>query len=208
MVAAAPVASRLSTRAGRIGASLGLLLLCATPRLHAQRTDSARAGVSVPTSPAPAAPDTLNPLARRPPVSPGRAFLMSALVPGWGQATLRRPTAGTIFTAVEAMSIAMLIQSKRELAQARRLSRDSVVDHYEPPAQPGAAPTPVYAPNDFAGRIDARKQAVEDWAALLIFNHLLAGADAFVAAHLWDVPVEVSPNPSGRGAMLRLQLRW
>jgi hypothetical protein len=147
-------------------------------------------------------------LSRIPPVSPGRAFLQSVLVPGWGQASLRRPTAGTIFTAVEAMSVTMLIQSKHELSEARRAASDSVVDHYEAPSTPDGEPTPVFAPNQFAGRIGARKQAVEDWAALLIFNHLLSGADAFIAAHLWDVPVEVSPGSTGQSAKLSVRIPW
>jgi hypothetical protein len=33
-----------------------------------------------------------------------------------------------------------------------------------------------------------------------VFNHLLAGADALVASHLWDVPFKValSASPDGR----------
>ena len=150
-------------------------------------------------------PDSLS---AKPPVSPAHAFLESLLVPGWGQASLHRSVAGTIFTVVEAMSVAMLIQSKRELAIARRYSADSVVDHYDPPTQPGGAPTPVYQPNQYAARIRPRKQAVEDWAALLIFNHLVSGADAFVAAHLWDVPVEVSPRPSERRVSVGVRVGW
>jgi len=179
--------------------------------LHAQRTDSARAGVSAPVPTR--APDTAESVGRdsltaRPPISPGHAFLESALVPGWGQATLHRSTAGTIFTVVEAMSVAMLIQSKKELAEARRFGADSIVDHYDPPPQPGGTPTPVYAPNQFTARIKPRKQAVEDWTFLLIFNHLIAGADAFVAAHLWDVPIEVSARSGNRSAAFLVRIPW
>lgn len=179
--------------------------------LHAQQIDSARVGVSAmaparaPATAAPVRPDSLT---ARPPVSPGHAFLQSVLVPGWGQATLHRSTAGTIFTVVEAMSVAMLIQSKKELAEARRFGTDSIVDHYDPPAQPGGAPTPVYAPNQFTARIKPRKQAVEDWTFLLIFNHLIAGADAFVAAHLWDVPIQVSARPGDRSAAFLVSIPW
>ena len=44
-----------------------------------------------------------------------------------------------------------------------------------------------------------KKQEVQDWAVLLVFNHLLSGAEAFVAAMLWDFPVEITPQrlPSG-----------
>lgn len=173
-----------------IGAA-AVMALCAAPGLRAQAADSARVG---PTAPA-GASDTLSPaldsMRRRPPISPKRAFLQSLLVPGWGQASLRRPTAGGIFVAVEVMSVAMLVQSKQELAAARAAARDSVL-------VPGGG----YEPNPLAGRIRPRRQAVEDWAALLIFNHLLAGADAFVAAHLWNVPIEVGGHASAREARI------
>lgn len=194
---------------GRV-AIVGVALALAVP-LAAQQVDSARAGVSAsgPTR-ATVMPVVLRPdsVSSKPPVSPTRALLESMLFPGWGQASLHRSTAGAIFTFVEAMSVAMLIQSKKELAVARRYGADSVVDHYDPPAEPGGAPVPVYQANQFAARIKPRKQAVEDWAALLIFNHLVAGADAFVAAHLWDVPVEVSPRPSERRVTMVVRLHW
>jgi hypothetical protein len=40
---------------------------------------------------------------------------------------------------------------------------------------------------------------VEDWIAFIIANHLFSGADAYVAAHLWDLPtqIEVKPAPGG-----------
>ena len=68
----------------------------------------------------------------------------------------------------------------------------------------------VVCPTRFSTRlVQARRTHVEDWFALLIFNHLLAGADAFVAAHLWDLParVSVSPGPGG-GTVLSATVRW
>ncbi|HEX6965233.1 MAG TPA: hypothetical protein VF166_05490 [Gemmatimonadaceae bacterium] len=191
-------------------ALLAFALLIAMP-LRAQQIDSARAGVSpVSASRTDSAPAALvpDPLSSKPPVSPTHALLESLFVPGWGQASLHRSVAGTIFTVVEAMSVAMVIESKKELADARRFGADSIVDHYDPPTQPGGAPTPVYQPNQYAARIKPRRQAVEDWVALLIFNHLVAGADAFVAAHLWDVPVEVSPRPSEQRVSVTVRVGW
>jgi hypothetical protein len=49
---------------------------------------------------------------------------------------------------------------------------------------------------------------VEDWAAVLIFNHLIAGADAFVSAHLWDVPAAVSVSGAPGGAAMRVAIPW
>ena len=77
----------------------------------------------------------------------------------------------------------------------------------------GGAPLPVYAivcPTYFSTRlVQARRTHVEDWVALLLFNHLVAGADAYVAAHLWDLPgrVAVVAAPGG-GTALALQVRW
>ncbi|MGH7624607.1 MAG: hypothetical protein ACREOJ_04715 [Gemmatimonadaceae bacterium] len=165
--------------------------------LPAQVADSARVGAK--THPAAqqdtgrATPDSLT----RPPISPKRALLQSLLIPGWGQASLHRSTAGAIYVAVEMTSIAMLVQSKRELRDARLASRDSVLGD-------GG----VYVANPLAAQIDPRRQAVEDWTALLIFTHLFSGADAFVAAHLWDVPVQVQGHATTRDAEVSARIEW
>jgi hypothetical protein len=64
-----------------------------------------------------------------------------------------------------------------------------------------------YAPGDedeSRGLVKARKLQYEDWITLLIFNHLFSGADAFVAAQLWDLPqrVEFRRLPGGSHALL------
>ncbi len=50
--------------------------------------------------------------------------------------------------------------------------------------------------------LHSRKLHLEDWVAVVIFNHLIAGADAFVAAELWDFPTHMSIKatalPNGR----------
>jgi hypothetical protein len=112
------------------------------------------------------------------------------LIPGWGQASLDRNTAGGLFVALEVTSIAMLVQSKKQLSIAREAARDSILD----PSSGG------YVANPLAARIRPRKRAVEDWTALLIFSHLIAAADAFVAAHLWDVPIQVQGHEASRSA--------
>jgi hypothetical protein len=181
--------------------ALALLALPALPAsLRAQSADSARVGPTArPRSTA--AVDTLFQQRRaraKPPISPRNAFLESVLVPGWGQATLHRSTAGGIYVAIEAMSIAMLIQSKKELSAARSAARDSVFN-------PDSG---RFVVSPLGSLVKTRKQAVEDWTALLIFNHLLAGADAFVAAHLWDVPVQVTPAGSRYQATISARVRF
>ena len=176
-------------RVAWLAAALAGILLGA-PNASAQRADSTRVGPTAPVASdtVPAARDAL----RRPPISSKRALLESLAVPGWGQASLHRSTAGGLFAALEVTSIAMLIQSKKELNAAKELARDSVFSDS----------LGVNVANPYAGRIPARKQAVEDWTFLLIFTHLISAADAFVAAQLWDVPVEVRGQSDAKNARI------
>jgi len=177
-------------RVGWLAAAVLAGLLLGAPNASAQHADGARVGPTAPVSvdTAAAARDSL----RRPPVSSKHALLESLAVPGWGQASLHRSTAGGLFAALEVTSIAMLIQSKKELTAAKELARDSVFSD--------SLQTNVV--NPYAGRIPARKQAVEDWTFLLIFTHLISAADAFVAAQLWDVPVEVRGQSDAKNARI------
>ena len=173
----------------------------AAPRaLHAQRADSARAGVETPRR-APAAGDSVP----RRPVSPRGAFLRSVLVPGWGQIKLDRGLAAGIFVASEVLFISMVAKSKRDLDVARRFARDSIIESYD---NTSGTPVPVYAPSPFARRVRPRREHYEDWIALVVFNHLLAGADAYVGAQLWDVPARVSIRAQPDGATLVAQMSW
>lgn len=191
-------------------AALGMV--AATRPVRAQQQDSARAGVSPPVEPAPPPELRTSPTAatptpasrRQPPVRPRNAFLYSLVMPGFGQAKIDRGYAGALFFSVEVVAFAMLRQAEIDLHYAQKHSHDStlVVLTYEQDSATGAlrrdstgAPIPStfgYARYDSA-RVAARKTHVEDWLAVLIFNHLIAGADAFVAAQLWDLPAHVHP---------------
>jgi Family of unknown function (DUF5683) len=177
-----------------------LVLAWGVAPARAQVADSARIGVRTPRR-QPAPPDSARRLRdslSRPPISPKRALLLSLLVPGWGQAKLNRAVAGGIYVASEFTSIAMLIQSKRQLNEARRAARDVIYD----PA------TGADTANPLAARIKSRRRQVEDWKTLLIFTHLFAAADAFVAAHLWNVPEEVGTQSDGRRFQLQAKVSW
>jgi hypothetical protein len=73
-------------------------------------------------------------------------------------------------------------------------------------SQPRTSPTvgidtvfAIVCPTRWTTRlVEARRTHVEDWVALLIFNHLISGADAFVAAHLWDLPGRVRVSSARR----------
>ena len=141
----------------------------------------------------------------RPPISPRRAFLYSLLVPGLGQAKLDRGQAGAVFVGVEAVALALAAKSGKAL-DAARASRDSVIVRYIIPAG-GGDPEPVYEVPELGRRIASRRTQIEDWIAVLVFNHLFSGADAFVAAQLWDLPEVLAGREHGR-TRLGLRVRW
>ena len=64
-------------------------------------------------------------------------------------------------------------------------------------------------PNRYAEeRVAARRKHLEDYYALIIATHLLAGAEAFVAAQLWDLPARVSIKALPFGPALAATIRW
>jgi hypothetical protein len=96
----------------------------------------------------------------RPPISPGGAFIRSLILPGWGQARLGRNVTGGMFLLFEGMAGAMVWKATWQLEWAR--TRDKFVESH--------------------------RQEREDWIVLLVFNHLMAGAEAYVSALLFDYP--------------------
>jgi hypothetical protein len=180
--------------------ALGVALLAAgaTPA-YAQRVDSAR----VAPARAPAVDTSARPVPT-PPLSPRRAFLYSLLLPGYAQSVLGRPTAGAIFVVTEAIALAMLRESKADLNEARALRTDSlVVVAFDANGAPIKAPSPY---TDVL--IDVRRGHVEDWVAFIFANHVFAAADAYVGAHLWDLPSQISLRQTREGTVLAARLTW
>jgi hypothetical protein len=140
----------------------------------------------------------------RPPISPKAAFLHSLLLPGWGQSVLRRSTAATLFSAAEIGSIYMVAKSHSDLQRAKALrGLDSIVV-----GDPSLGQTTTKVPAVPPGLINARRLHLEDWLAVWIFNHLLSGADAYVAANLWDLPARVSIQHTPTGPALSARISW
>ncbi|HEY2066826.1 MAG TPA: hypothetical protein VGG84_12760 [Gemmatimonadaceae bacterium] len=167
-------------------------------RAVAQRPDTTRA-------PAPVVVDTVSRPIPQAPLSPRRAFLYSALLPGYAQSVLRRPSAAALFVLTESIGIAMLRESKSELNEARRLRTDSLV----PVGLDPITGVPVFQASSFNdGLINTRRRNVEDWVAFLIANHLFAAADGFVAAHLWDLPIQVSARRTESATVIAARVRW
>ena len=67
----------------------------------------------------------------------------------------------------------------------------------------------VVPPHFDADYVAIRRSHVEDWIAVLIANHLFSGADAYVAAHLWDLPaqIKVSQRPNGT-SVIAARINW
>jgi hypothetical protein len=120
------------------------------------------------------------------PVSPMGGLWRSLLIPGWGQAKLNRKLTGALFITWEGVTLGMSIKSAHELNYLRRTK---------------------------SLKVASKRQERQDWLVLLAFNHLFAGVEAFVSAHLWDFPedLEVSAVPlpeGGFGASIRLPVRF
>jgi hypothetical protein len=184
-------------RTARGLACVTLALGAALPRdAHAQRADSARAGAARAADRPP-----------RPPLSPRRAFLTSLVAPGYAQSVLGRPNAAALFILTEAVALLMVRETSTELRQARRLQDDSIALYFVNPST-GTAET-TYRPARYpSALVRSRRAHLEDWIAALVANHVLAAADAFVAAHLWDVQVQVGLRSTGGSATLGARYRW
>lgn len=122
-----------------------------------------------------------------------------------------------LFAVTEALALTMYAKSRHDYAVARKLGSDSTPTSWVTDPQTGQV---VLGPNGApqvatwsttrynTSRIRARRTHVEDWIAVLVFNHLFAGVDAFVAAQLWDLPANVEFNASPRGARVAARVRW
>jgi len=119
-------------------------------------------------------------LARR--TRPMNAFFRSFLLPGWGQAKLNRKLTGGIFVAWEGVTLGMSLKTRHELAYLRRTN---------------------------SARAEDKRREHEDWLVLLGFNHVFAGLEAYVSAHLSEFPgdLRLQAVPGGLGGTMSLPFR-
>jgi hypothetical protein len=183
--------------------------------VRAQQRDTVRAGIASPQrAQTPPAPRDTTP---RPPMSPRRAFLTSLALPGYAQNVFGRDKAAMIFTIVEIGSLGMARKAAQDLAEAKSLARDSVVSTYKIDPTTGLAlmdaKTGLPIPDTWVAgrftpdRIKARRTHYEDWIAAIVFNHLFSGADAYVAANLWDFKANVGAVSSANSVTVYASLR-
>lgn len=143
---------------------------------------------------------------RKPPLSPPRAFLYSLAIPGYSQSVLGRHRAGALQVAFEAVAIVMVRMSAADLREARRNLADSVIVSF---VDADGDPAIVKVRGPWTSElVRARRAHVEDWIAIWAANHLFSALDAFVAAHLWDLPAEVALTATPRSTGLALKLHW
>jgi hypothetical protein len=110
-------------------------------------------------------------------VRPMGAFLRSLVLPGWGQAATGRQVTGAAFVVWEGVTAMMTLKAQQEANYFKKIHANS---------------------------LDLKRQEVQDWMILWIFNHLFAGAEAYVSAHLQDFPpnLRLQAVPNGVGLTL------
>ncbi len=115
-------------------------------------------------------------------IRPMGAFWRSLLVPGWGQAATGRHTTGAVFVAWEGVTAMMTLKAQQEANYFKAIGSAS---------------------------LKLKRQEVEDWLVLWIFNHLFSGAEAYVSAHLQDFPGDLHLHavPNGIGVSIPLRGR-
>jgi hypothetical protein len=150
-------------------------------------------------------------------MSPRRAFLSSLILPGSAQIVFGRNKSAMLYTVIEIGAIGMARKAALDLGEAKGLPHDSVVATYKIDPSTGLAaidpktglPIPEtwitsrYTPD----RIKARRTHYEDWIAAIIFNHLFSGADAYVAANLWDFRTNIGAVATHRSAGIYASVR-
>ena len=97
---------------------------------------------------------------------------------------MNRKLTGGLFLAWEGVTLGMSLKTRRELAFLRRTN---------------------------SARANDKRQEHEDWLVLLGFNHLFAGLEAYVSAHLADFPGDLRfqavPGGVGAGFSIPIQVR-
>ncbi len=107
-------------------------------------------------------------------VRPMGAFLRSFILPGWGQVATDRPMTGAVFVAWEGVTVMMTLKAQQEANYFKTIH---------------------------SANLRHKRQEVQDWLVLWVFNHFFSGAEAYVSAHLHDFPPDLKLRafPGGIG---------
>lgn len=168
------------------------------------------AAQEAPPAPEPVEDVAADSVVSSPGIAPSGAFVRAVLIPGWGHSSIGSYRRGGFYFAVEATTAWGLLRTIRRLTETRRR-----ITFREEVLRAEQADFGVTDPDEIQEALDgdevlddlldllaAREDQQEDWAALGIFLLFLAGADAFVSAHLADFPTPITldaqPLPGGR----------
>ena len=113
-------------------------------------------------------------------IRPMGAFWRSLLIPGWGQSATGRHTTGAVFVVWEGVTAMMTLKAQQEANYMERIG---------------------------SANAKAKRQEVQDWLVLWVFNHLFSGAEAYVSAHLQDFPADLKIQAYPRGIGISVPLR-
>ena len=152
--------------------------------------------------------DTIADSLKHPPIAPRRAMIYSMLLPGFAQSRLNRPTSSILFAVTEVLAIGMARKAALDLREARAARQDSIPTGLTADTVAGTITPTGYTQNRLVARIGARRTHYEDWIAAIIFNHIISGADAYVAANLWDFKANVAVTPIPNGAAVGASLAF
>jgi hypothetical protein len=163
-------------KAGGRAGKTAILLALLLPAYPADRLP-AQSAQTLDTTSARAPSPAGAPAPRR--IKPVSALWRSLLIPGWGQACTGRNFTGAAFAVWEGVAVMMTVRAVQE-------------KHY------------IEETNSV--NLASKRQQIQDWAVLWGFNHLFAGAEAFVSAHLLDFPKELKLRavPHGIGVSFPL----
>lgn len=203
---------------GGVGAAIMSSLIVAmsgqaqTPPTPPRRDSSATRGDSTARDTVVRAPRVQRALAQSmrpvPPLTPRRAFVYSLALPGFGQSRLDRGSSGALFASTELAAIVMLRRSMTDLREARRFRTDTLPENFVVGPDGKVTASGTVVSRYTSDLVRTRRLHMEDWIAVIAFNHLFAGADAFVSAQLWDIPVQMSALPTNRGIVFVASRRF
>ena len=112
-------------------------------------------------------------------IRPMGAFWRSFLIPGWGQSATGRHKTGAVFVVWEGVTAMMTLKAQQEANYMKQIG---------------------------SANLKAKRQEVQDWLVLWVFNHLFSGAEAYVSAHLQDFPADLKIQAFPRGIGISLPL--
>lgn len=191
--------------------SLVICSLLAAAPAHAQRVTPARDTTTTP------AQDTTKHY-----LSPGKAFLRSVLIPGWGQFSVGAPRRGVVFVTLQSASWYMLVKTLKKVSEANdfadahlktatpivtdtlraMMTRDTSLnrrwsnpDTFQVALLNALDTTSIV--RSARALVNSRNEQRQDWITYTLFLTLASGVDAFIAAHLADFPATITPRRNG-----------